>query len=202
MKKYELLKVSGEPDFSLIPVLDIDVPYRDTPSDIGASAQICYGDDAFYVHLWTAEKNPLANEFGPTGMPCRDSCLEFFFSPMEDDERYFNIEFNMNGCVFWGFGSCVDNVIRLAPEDKTPKDTFDYTINRTETGWEIFYSVPYSRIRQFFPDFKVYTGKKMRANCYKCSDMSNPPHYLSWNKIEGERLSFHRPSCFGMMEFM
>ena len=105
MEKYKLFKVFGEPDFNTIPIMNINIPYEETPPDISASAQICYSDDAFFVHLQTDEKNALAEENGHLGYPCRDSCLEFFLCPMENDSRYFNIEFNMNGCVYFGFGS-------------------------------------------------------------------------------------------------
>ena len=202
MKKYEILKVCGEPDFSIIPIIDIDVRHRGVPTEIGANAQICYSDEALFVHLWTAEENIRAEENGPVGMPCYDSCLEFFFCPMENDPRYFNIEFNMNGCVFFGFGTGIPDLFRLLPEERTVKDVFNYKINKTDAGWEIFYSIPHSLIRQFFPEFKAYTGKQMRANCYKCADFSEPPHYLSWSKIEGPNFSFHNPKFFGIMEFM
>ena len=202
MKKYQLLKAHGEPDFNLIPVIDINERYLETPDDIGANAQICYGEDSFFVHLWTAERDIRAEENGPIGYPCFDSCLEFFICPMEDDSRYLNFEININGCVFCGFGSGDADLIRLVPEGRRFEDILSYRINRTEVGWEIFYKVPYDLIRQFFPEFKVYTGKQMRANCCKCADFSTPPHYLSWSKISEERFSFHRPECFGVMEFM
>ncbi len=200
MKTYSLKKVECAPDWSVIPAIDIDNPYLDTPSDISARAQICYNNEEFLVHLSTVEKNIRATETGPVGVPCEDSCLEFFFCPMENDNRYFNIEFNMNGCVYLGFGSNVINLVRLIPEESV-EEMFAPKINKTQDGWEIFYRVPYTLIRRFFPDFKVYPGKEMRANCYKCADLSEPPHYLSWSKIEGEPFTFHKSHCFGNMIF-
>ena len=202
MKTYDLIKVSSEPNWSGIPYVDIDIPYLDTPDDIHAKAQIAYGEEAFYLHLSTVEKNIRAEETGPIGTPCSDSCLEFFFSPMENDIRYFNIEFNLNGCVYLGIGSNVQNLVRLVPED-TVEDIFAPKISKTSDGWEIFYTVPYSFIKRFFPDFKVYEGKEMRANFYKCADFSETPHYLSWSsvEVEGEPFTFHKPHCFGTMIF-
>ena len=198
MKNYCMVKVEGTPDWKAIPTLDIDIPYLDTPAGITAQAQICYTDDAFLVHLSTEEANPRREEKGPIGSPCYDSCLEFFFCPMENDTRYFNIEFNMNGCVYFGMGSNVENLIRLLPEAPIA-DILSPEIKETAGGWEIFYRIPYAFIRLLFPDFKVYSGKQMRANCYKCADFSEPPHYLSWNLIEGEPFRFHKQHCFGMM---
>ena len=47
-----------------------------------------------------------------------------------------------------------------------------------------------------------FEGKKIRSNCFKCSDNSTPPHYLSWNLVEGEPFTFHKPECFGIMTFV
>ena len=201
MKNYKITKVTAAPDWREIPTLDINIPYLTTPADITAGAQICYTENELLVHLFTAEQNVRAVEKGPLGAPYEDSCLEFFFCPCEGDARYFNIEVNMNGCFFLGFGSGDADLVRLLPEDTIPA-ILAPDIRKTEDGWEIFYRVPYSFIRRFFPDFRAYAGKEMRANCYKCADLSEPSHYLSWNKIEGEPLTFHKSRCFGKMVFL
>ena len=197
MKEYTIKKVQGTPDWSSVPTLPIDDRYFDTPDAIEAHAQICYNEEAICVHLSTVEENVRAVERGPVGMPCEDSCLEFFFCPNEGDGRYFNIEFNSVGCMFLGMGPNVEELIRLIPEE----EPFNPEIVKREDGWEIFYTVPYSFIRRLFPDFKVYSGKKIIANCYKCADKSEPPHYMAWSPIVGEPFRFHRTECFGNMTF-
>ncbi len=200
MKEYKIKKFCGKPDWSTIPSLSIDVPYENTPDTITAGAQICYNDEAIYVHLSTVEEEIRAVEKGPLGMPCEDSCLEFFFSPMDDDIRYFNFEFNANGCLFLGLGKSLTELVRLVPDEQ--KNIFEPKISMTKDGWEIYYKVPYTFIRHFFPNFEIKPGKKVRANCYKCSDLSNPPHYLAWSAVPAqEELSFHMPEYFGIMEF-
>ena len=200
MKSYEIIKVAADPDWSTVPTLAIDIPYRETPASITASAQIAYTDSELLVHLFTAEKEIRAEEKGPIGAPYEDSCLEFFFCPCEGDGRYFNIEVNMNACFFLGFGTGDADLIRLLPEEGIA-NIFSPDIRKTAEGWEIFYRIPYAFVRRFFPAFSVFSGKEIRANCYKCADLSCPPHYLSWNKIEGGPLTFHRPHCFGKMIF-
>ena len=71
----------------------------------------------------------------------------------------------------------------------------------TATGWEIFYTVPYKFIRRFFPEFEITSGKKIRANCFKCADLTTPANYMSWNPVDPVPFSFHKPECFGIMEF-
>jgi len=197
MREYTIKKVSGAPDWSAVPELEIDHRYFDTPDDITAKAQICYNDEAICVRLSTVEANVRAVETGPVGMPCEDSCLEFFFCPYENDNRYFNIEFNSVGCMFLGMGPDVHKLMRLIPE----KEPFSPEIIKREDGWEISYTVTYEFIRRIFPEFKAYSGKRMRANCYKCADLSEPPHYMAWSPIVGEPFKFHRPECFGEMIF-
>lgn len=200
MNTYKVKRVTSEPAWQDIPSLDMTIPYQGRYDTISAKAQLAYGEECFYLHLSTVEANFRAEEMGPLDEPCKDSCLEFFFSPMDSDLRYFNVEFNFNGCVYLGLGSNVQNLVRLIPEDPMPT-IFEPSIERTEDGWEIFYKVPYSFIRRFFPDFSVYSGKEMRVNFYKCADLSEPPHYLSWNEVVGEPLTFHRPDCFGKAIF-
>lgn len=200
MKEYKIKIIDGNPNWNLITELCIDNPYLDTPSSISAKAQICCNSDRFFVHLSTKEENYLREENGPLGLPYLDSCLEFFFSPIEDDNRYFNIEFNSNACVFLGFASKVEDIVRQIPKDGI-LDILNPVVNTYNNSWEIFYEIPFEFIRRYFPQFDVFDGKKIRANCFKCSDNSNPPHYLSWNLVKGEPFTFHKTECFGVMIF-
>lgn len=200
MKTYEIHKVSGIVEWDAVPVIKIDHAYMQTPDTIKAYAQICYNEEELLVHLRTVEKNIRAVENGPLGRPWEDSCLEFFFCPEENDNRYFNIEFNSNGCLFLGFGTGLSDRVRLIKADIN--EVLCPKINLTDDGWEIFYRIPYSFIKGFFPDFKVYEGKIIKANCYKCADFSEPPHYLSWSTVSENPFTFHNFSCFGTMKFV
>ena len=99
MKTYEIKKMTAY-DWSDKPIIDIDTPYLDTPETVKAWAQIAYDDEAILVRLWTEEYQHRATETGPVGKPYEDCCLEFFFSPMEGDLRYFNFENNAIGCYY------------------------------------------------------------------------------------------------------
>lgn len=194
MKSYTLYKVNGTPDWSKIPVMPIDTPYKGSEKfPITAQAQLCWDDEGILVHL-SAVESDIRNELtGPLDSVCNDSCLEFFFSPTEAP-TYFNIEFNLNCAMYLGYGNCIDDLIRLTFEGE---NRFDPHANRTNDGWEIFYHVPFSFVKQFFPGFKAYEGLHFRGNCYKCGDLTPNPHYFSWNPIVGEPFTFHRPDCYG-----
>ena len=164
---------------------------------VTASAQLCYDEKALYVRLCAVEAHIRAEHHGPLGEICEDSCLEFFFCPIEGDNRYFNFEINPNGAMYKGFGTNVQTLQRLIPENAyiVPQ------ITRTEDGWEAQYAIPYDFIRLFFPDFAPTPGKSIRANCYKCGDLTPTPHWLCWCKVPEELSTFHCPEYFGTMFF-
>lgn len=123
--------------------------------------------------------------------------MEFFFCPEEGNDRYFNFEWNLNGCLCLGFRTGRKNAVRL--QLKNHKELFRFNSGKTADGWEIFYAIPASFVQLFFPDFSLQAGMTIRANCYKCGDLTPKPHYLSWNPIASETPDFHRSQDFGCM---
>lgn len=167
--------------------------WADNPA-VSAKASLTWDEENLYVHLEAKEPDIRAKEKGPLGSPCEDSCLEFFFCPMAGDSRYFNIEVNPNGCMYLGFASSIENLVRLLPETNTP---ISPVIKMNKTGWSVSYTIPATFIQRFFPRFRLYDGKTIRANFYKCGDKTKKEHYLAWNKIGGTKVSYHQPKWFG-----
>ncbi|MBQ6875654.1 MAG: carbohydrate-binding family 9-like protein [Lachnospiraceae bacterium] len=203
MKEAVITRISGAPDWSIIPIIAIDECIKTTHTEVTASAQICYDDQALYLRLCTQETEIRREEHGFLAMPCNDSCLEFFFCPKEDDFRYFNLEFNPNTTLYLGFGTSVDNLSRIVlSEEGEQQKLFCTQVNFTADGWEITYQIPYTFIRRFFPEFSPVPGKTIRANFYKCANMVSKPHYLAWNPITRQGKSvFHTPKEFGRLYF-
>ena len=166
-----------------------------TPTvDIAASAKIGWTEDALLVRLEAKEALIRAEESGPLGHPWEDSCLEFFFSPVADDPRYINIEFNSNACCCLGLGDGKERM-RLLPE----RNWLEPEVFTTPSGWDITYRVPFDLLKMLFPAFEAAPGTVIRANCYKCGDKTAQPHFLSWNRVTSETPNFHRPQDFGIM---
>ena len=198
MKEYTIVRRPAQLDWSKIPALQINERY-DTPDsvDVKAEARLCYDDEAIYVHLQAVEKAISARFTGPLDEVSDDSCLEFFFSPMEGDTRYFNIEFNPNGAMFLGFGPNVDELTRLIQPEPVIVPKAEYT----DDGWKVTYAVPHAFVRRFFPEYAPASGKSIRANCYKCCCLVEPAHFLAWCPVVTQRCAFHNPSRFGTMYF-
>ncbi len=197
MREY-IIKRKTENNMDSLPTLSIDsIHWTPLPLDITAGAQICYDDSALYVRLFAKEEKIRTEENGPLGNPCMDSCLEFFFCPNPDDKRYLNFEMNPVCCKFLGMCDGNGMIVRLLPF----QDMFNPVVTYTDGGWEITYHIPYSFIRLFFPEFSPKSGGKIRANCYKCGDLTEKPHYISWNEMTSDLPNFHRPCDFGVMIF-
>lgn len=203
MNTYTITKVSGTPDWSAIPTLEIAQSYRKTLDEIPIRAwtQIAYNETALLVRQRALEPVLRKELTGLLDEICEDSCLEFFFCPIEEDERYFNIEYNPLCRRYLGFGSRMADLVRLIPEEDN--DEFCPQVTEFDGGWELTYQIPYHFIRRFFPDFDPAPGKAMRANCSKCGNLTQTPHWLTWNPIPcvNNKLTFHLPSAYGRMIF-
>ena len=197
MRQYTITKVTGEIDWTKVPALDVDNYLWCEPLDIKMKSQICYSEEGLHVHLRAWEKDIRAELTEPMSMVCEDSCMEFFFRPVEGDLRYFNLEINPNGQMYIGFGPNMPKLVRLAlqEEDALLQKKWNYT----EDGWEVFYTFPVSVIQVFFPGYELKSGMKIYANSYKCGDETVKPHFIAWNPVNLTTPSFHEPEHFGLM---
>lgn len=196
MRSYTIVKKTG--NWADVPVAAIDNRLWTPEVDIVSTAQVCYDAEALYVRLTAREKDIRAEESGRIGVPSQDSCLEFFFSPIEGNPRYFNFEFNPLLCMHIGFGTCRGDSARLLPK---PSANINPSVTRTDDGWELTYQIPYSFINLFIPEFAPKEGSKMRGNFYKCGEATTVEHYFAWNKVETQNPDFHRPEYFGELIF-
>lgn len=195
-------KIFRKAAWETLPVLDIDFLHETESTDVEAHAQICYDDEALYLHLFAKESEIRAEEKGILSMPCNDSCLEFFFSPIEGDLRYLNLEFNSVKSLYMGIATGIEDLIRLPLTDKQKENIIKPEVNFLPDGWEITYQLPYTFIQNFFPDFKAEPGKTIRANFYKCAELTSAPHFLAWSPVTPkERSAFHAPWEFGTLTF-
>lgn len=197
MSEYIIRRTVGIPDWDRIPALPIHNLLWSPQVPICAQGKLCYDDNGIYVKLRADEPHIRAENFGPMDSPCEDSCLEFFFCPVAEDSRYFNIEVNPNGCMYLGFGSGRHDLTRLHPE----KSAIIPHVERFEGGWEVSYCIPYSFIRLFFPGYLPISGSSIRANLYKCGDLTVQEHYIAAFPIDLEKPDFHCPKFFQSLKF-
>lgn len=197
MKTYQVVRKNpGELNWDSVPALLINEVAWNKPADgIEAKAQLCWDESALYVKLSAKEANITANRTETLDFPNFDSCLEFFFSPVEGDSRYFNIEINPNCLMFQGLGHGVQDLVRFVPL----KSNIHPKAERTGEGWTVTYAVTKEYITEFFPQFTFEKGRVIRANFYKCGDDCIVPHYFSWNPMTIETPNFHWTPDFGVL---
>ncbi len=195
-ESYTVVKTDGKPNWDNVPVLQIDNVLWTEDVGVRAQGQLCYSDEALFVHLSAVEKDIRAENTEPLSHVWEDSCLEFFFKTV-DAPDYFNFEINPNGCLCAQFGPEKTDRIDIVREDA--KEYFDIHANRTSDGWEVFYKIPLKFFRLFYPDYQ-FEGE-LAANFYKCGDKTAKPHYLSWSPIDLESPNFHCPEYFGVIRF-
>lgn len=200
MKTYTIARCTTEtPDWSTVTELAVDQFLWLSPVNIQMSAKLCYDGSALYVQQTAHELHIRAEHHEPYSMVCEDSCMELFLCPVEHDPRFFNFEFNPNGCSFIGIETSCNDIVRLVPLQE--QALFQPQVRRFEHGWELEYRVPHSFVQMFFPEYRPETGKRLRANCYKSGDLTLQPHYIAWSPIHSSAPDFHQSHDFGLMTF-
>ena len=104
-------------------------------------------------------------------------------------------ECNPIGSIYFG----AQRETRVRPILKDAKALLSLETERHPDGWEVRYHIPLDFIRIFYPDFVLDSGRRFTANCYKCGDKTENPHYLAWNPMICDKPDFHRPMDFGEM---
>lgn len=157
-----------------------------------ARAYVTWNEEGLQVLLCAMEKEISVEATEFNGEVYRDSCLEFFVQPFEDDPRYLNIETNAGGAALIGFGPNREQRERL-PE---MPEGMNLRASRHRGGWwAVAYTVPASLLKQLYGRTPA-PGSRMRGNFYKCDETIHP-HFGSWAPIAHFRPDFHRPEWFG-----
>jgi hypothetical protein len=133
-----------------------------------------------------------------------DPCVEFFVSP-EGNMDYYNFECTCIGKMLLGWHPAE------ADKENASLDTLgtikripslgceNFPLREGENNWSLIEIIPATAL--FRSGVDSWSGKKMRANFYKCGDNLPTPHFISWNAIDWPEPSFHRPEFFGELYF-
>lgn len=128
-----------------------------------------------------------------------DSCMELFFRPFEDDDRYLNFEINPLCCCLSAIGT--DRNARTFLREIT--DTA-FTVSPLEVdgGWGVELFIPERLICEAYgKSFAVSNNFCIYANVYKCAELAKRPHYQALFFVGTEQPDFHRPEFFGLIKF-
>jgi len=162
---------------------------------------IAHNGDAIFLNYSVNESDIKAVCDYDNGRIWEDSCVEFFVS--FNNEQYYNIECNCIGKLLIAKGAGRENRIPLSETLLKRIDRWsnlgNSPVENLSGNWEVSLIIPREI---FFPEIKgSFNNTVATGNFYKCGDLLQTPHYLSWNPIQTEKPDFHRPEFFGNLLF-
>ncbi|MBR1574649.1 MAG: hypothetical protein IJ652_07375 [Bacteroidales bacterium] len=176
--------------------------------------QVCWPDEYPYQPLCGGilahDGQSLAVLFHVRGMDLRavnltdnarqweDSTCEFFVADPHDG-TYYNFEMNCVGKILGAKGEGRQNrqvraeadIARIRRYSSLPLQRYEE--NGSVHSWTIAMLVPFDLIG--IPAGELPAS--LRANFYKCADLTDHVHFLSWNRVGCPSPDFHRPDYFG-----
>lgn len=184
-------------------VAEIDqVNWKDEfPEKMPVTVRVAHNNEKLYLYYTVIGEELRAVNTEDFGSVWEDSCVEFFMQN-EGENTYRNFECNVLGVIL-----AAHHQTREISEPLTRVVSEIYrhsTINhRYENGkqlsdWTMYLEIPKKAMG--FKDNESLSGRKIRANFYKCGDKTSNPHYLSWNPIDLAEPNFHTPQFFGQLE--
>jgi hypothetical protein len=191
------------------PALDIELYMGDKPShQPKTQAKVLYDDEAIYV-TFRVEDRYVRAIAAHQGNVCRDSCVEFFFTPGTCVEKgYFNLEMNCGGTMLFHHQivprSGGAELVRSDCDKITVYHSLPQTVEpeiKEPTMWTVQYRMPVDILEKYSEVVRPAKGVVWRANFYKCGDSTSHPHWLTWAKVERPKPDFHVPECFGELIF-
>ena len=163
------------------------VNWKEYPYQPSVKFRAAHIGHAVLLHYQVTEASVRAVATADDGRVWEDACVEFFLSP-ESNDFYYNLECNCAGKLLLHGGAAgterpgaseevLKSVKRWASLGTEP---FEERVG--ECTWEVALVIPTSAI--FRHSIESLDGKTMRANFYKCGDLLQTPHFLSWSPID------------------
>ena len=187
---------------SIIPVEE--VPWEeDYPEKPSCCAFAAATPKYLCVRFEVREKSLRIQNLSDNLRQWEDSCCEVFLQP-EGSEAYYNFEINPLGKVLAASGASREGRKRLSGTQmakivrhhgvlpaQPPLD-----IRRGIHDWEVTVLIPFALLGL------DKAPRTLKANFYKCGDLTAHPHFLSWNRIDTPSPDFHRPDFFGIIDIV
>ena len=169
-------------------------PYKPT-----VEFALAHTGTSILIDYRVVEKTSRAAAGEDLGKVWEDSCVEFFSSP--DGKVYYNLECNCIGKVLLAKGESRHDR-QPAPAEVLAKierwaSLGDKPFAEKKAGpWEVCLIVPAEAL-----NLKSFDGLELKANFYKCGDLLETPHFLSYAPIDTPEPDFHRPEFFIPISF-
>lgn len=171
--------------------------------------RLAYDDASIWIEWRVEDRFVLAATEQHQGAVCRDSCVEFFFTPGPDPAiGYYNLEINCGGTMLFHAhpAGATDPILLSAGalDSVTVKASLPRWVrpeHREPLRWTLQCRLPF-HVLNHMPFTRPEPGAVWRANFYKCADASSQPHWLTWAPVDFPTPRFHLPEFFGNVLFL
>ena len=160
---------------------------------------LAFCGDSLSVRMLSCE-NDVRATYTEVNSPCwQDSCMEFFFAPFGKENGYINIEVNPLSAYLAEFGKerC-ERVLLNSLTDENPV----VESSCSDKGWSTMITVPYLLIEDVFKRHFDPLDSDFYADFFKCGDLTDHPHWLSFTPMGENPPGFHDPNCFAKVEII
>lgn len=220
MKKYEVknrfdpIEIDADwnkPVWQAVEATNVEIIHWPVQSEHMPKTQVKLQYDAenLYVIFRVEDKYVRAAVKQRHGPVYKDSCVEFFFSPsLKEPDSYFNFEINCCGVLLAEHHTGPRANSRYLNEADCERILIASSVSGPVENevikpftWTVEYALPFAVLCQYGDFDKPAPGVTWHGNFYKCADETSHPHWLSWSKVSSKDPDFHRPDCFGRLEF-
>lgn len=172
----------------------------DFPACPETTVELTNDDQALYLHWRVKGEQLRAVTTEDQGPVWEDSCVEFFCQ-VPGEKHYMNFETNCIGAMVATRRLGKNEGIEPFPPEQMARIerrcTFQREAFEEKDGlwqWEVELKIPLDLI---FGEQPIRFPQELRANFYKCADLTKQPHYVSWQPIGLPTPNFHCPEYFG-----
>jgi hypothetical protein len=157
------------------------------------SFQLAHNRHSLFINFKVEEKYGVRAVCGQDQEPVyQDSCVEFFIQ--SKDGRYHNFEFNSQGVLLSASGKNRTDRISRGQEElgQVMRISSGVMNNEGVNIWSLIVGIPFAILG-------LSSKESYPVNFYKCGDLTEEKHFLSWSPIDTEKPNFHCPEYFGQL---
>lgn len=174
---------------------------KEFPKSLPVTVRVAHDGEKIYLCYEVIGEEIRAVNSEDFGSVWEDSCVEFFMQ-REGETVYRNFECNVLGALLAARHE-TRQVAEKLTEHMASITRFStirhrYENNKQVSDWTMYLAIP--RQAMGFQADEDLSGKKIRANFYKCGDETPETHFISWNPIDLPSPDFHVPQFFGLLE--
>jgi hypothetical protein len=168
-------------------------------------AKLLWDDENVYVGFFCHDKHISGYETKPNGPVYQDDCVEVFVSPNPDRiEHYFNFEMNVLGTLLAQARTDWNQDKSWKPEGVRVATPYSGNAKKDEApddqSWTLEIAIPLRHFQRDAAHTPPQDGDLWRLNLNRLGGKTDA-QYSSSSPLPPEKISFHQPEWFGVVEF-